>query len=713
MSVNNIIYGAGGFNDLNCYGIHIGHLDIVDDLLINQTVTTSELFSGATGDISGTMTPGTIPLAVGSSTIGDSNLSVFGPTLVNTYMNNTISGNMILTDLDSSSLVQTDGTMKLISSNILPNNSSASNMTLDTPIINSPTFSGAVQFESEVIRPIVNGLCFEVDDSSGSSVLNIDSSTRRSTFDGAVIINGSPSRYLRVTENGGNSVLFSVSPSASEISVSGTDKAKKFNVVNFGGSQIFNIDTLSNITTVVGALNISSLNTSTIVQTDSSKNLITSNTLTGVSLAGTSNVTGTVNMNALTGSTILQTDSSKNIITSNTITGISLAGTSNVTGTMNMNALTGSTILQTDSSKNVITSNTITGISFAGTSNVTGTMNMNALSASTVLQTNSSKNIITSNTLTGITLSGTTTTGLLQPTSNAGADIGSLTTQYGNGFFRGLNINNASGSGNWAQIYVSGEYTSNTPNVIITNTGSAGSGIRFIGGGSTSDIYGGSNITLIPSTGNYVVMNGPISMTDVANGTPGSHSLAIPSPSGSTNYWFIPLDPNNPTNSISSTNPVPPRSVKVMVKNIQITGATSGISLRFAQTSGSGVANASYSGVSQYYSGNPTTTIAQTGPNTTAMLLFSSSTLPVSNSFMSGYFDISWNIPGSGTAQATVTGQLGCWNGGFMSQQTFYGTYTNTIANMNQVVGISLILPAGGSPLFASNCTADIIMNRL
>ena len=94
------------------------------------------------------------------------------------------------------------------------------------------------------------------------------------------------------------------------------------------------------------------------------------------------------------------------------------------------------------------------------------------------------------------------------------------------------------------------------------------------------------------------------------------------------------------------------------------------------------------------------------------MYIFTGNTI-ATTSFLSGYLDISWYIPGSGTGHATVTGIVGCFDGTNIDQQTIHGTYTNTVAAMNQVVGVSLFLTASGSPLFSSACSADVIMNRL
>jgi len=152
----------------------------------------------------------------------------------------------------------------------------------------------------------------------------------------------------------------------------------------------------------------------------------------------------------------------------------------------------------------------------------------------------------------------------------------------------------------------------------------------------------------------------------------------------------------------------------IALKNVQVTGAASSIVLRFAQTAGSGVANSSYTGLCIYGTSNGSGSVTPTtgGVNATYMYIFTGNTI-ATTSFLSGYLDISWYIPGSGTGHATVTGIVGCFDGTNIDQQTIHGTYTNTVAAMNQVVGVSLFLTAGGSPLFSSACSADVIMNRL
>jgi len=57
---------------------------------------------------------------------------------------------------------------------------------------------------------------------------------------------------------------------------------------------------------------------------------------------------------------------------------------------------------------------------------------------------------------------------------------------------------------------------------------------------------------------------------------------------------------------------------------------------------------------------------------------------------------------------------VGCYDsGGNLVQQSLYGFYDDTIANVNNVTGVSFFLTGSGSPLFSSACVADVVMNRL
>ena len=106
-------------------------------------------------------------------------------------------------------------------------------------------------------------------------------------------------------------------------------------------------------------------------------------------------------------------------------------------------------------------------------------------------------------------------------------------------------------------------------------------------------------------------LGGNITISDISNGTPGCHVASAPAPSGSTNYWFIPIDPNNSTNKISSSSPIPPRSIRIISKNMAITGAVSNIVMRVATTSGSGVATNNYGGCGYFATTNASGTGVQ------------------------------------------------------------------------------------------------------
>jgi hypothetical protein len=81
MSVNSIIYPNGGNEILNSKGIHIGDLNIIDDLGVSETVTTTQLYTsthGGSGNLSGTLTTGTFPIASDTHTLSDSNITSDG-----------------------------------------------------------------------------------------------------------------------------------------------------------------------------------------------------------------------------------------------------------------------------------------------------------------------------------------------------------------------------------------------------------------------------------------------------------------------------------------------------------------------------------------------------------------------------------------------------------------------------------------------------------
>jgi hypothetical protein len=103
MSVNSIIYPNGGHIILNSKGIHIGNLDIVDDLESPTTVTTSTLAGmrtllvdnssmvTATSAKKNDLVIGKYPVIVGMSEISNSiNLSETGHELMNTASNTII-----------------------------------------------------------------------------------------------------------------------------------------------------------------------------------------------------------------------------------------------------------------------------------------------------------------------------------------------------------------------------------------------------------------------------------------------------------------------------------------------------------------------------------------------------------------------------------------------------------------------------------------------
>jgi len=196
---------------------------------------------------------------------------------------------------------------------------------------------------------------------------------------------------------------------------------------------------------------------------------------------------------------------------------------------------------------------------------------------------------------------------------------------------------------------------------------------------------------------------------------------AVPSPSGSTSYWFIPFDPNNTTNKISSTSPTPPRSVTIFVKNLVITGANSAMVMRVATSSGTGVVTATYGGIGTYTTSNGNGSI--TNVNTNLSSATSMNIYVPTNSFListtsgrplTGTIDISWYIPTSGNGQINVCSNLGCYDsGGNQTQQVSNVYYNDTYSNVGNVIGVSLILTASGSPFFSSGCVADVMMERL
>ena len=189
-------------------------------------------------------------------------------------------------------------------------------------------------------------------------------------------------------------------------------------------------------------------------------------------------------------------------------------------------------------------------------------------------------------------------------------------------------------------------------------------------------------------------------------------SASAPTPSGSSRAWFIPFDPNNPTNTLGSATPTPPRSMSIKLKNVALTN-TSTIFLSVTTGNGTPALTSSYSTIGTYTTTSGSESVSPISSTSYSFILLLSGGLGVpSSSFLSGNLDINYYIPSSGNGQLTITGTVGWWDGSNFNTQSIYGYYLDTVANMKLLTGISLYANIGASPLFATACSADVVMNR-
>ena len=516
-----------------------------------------------------------------------------------------------------------------------------------------------INAQSVAIQPSIDGTAFDVKDSSGNSLINVDTGNDVINIGGDMNFAGGAS----ISTVSGDARIGGLLQVSGNSSLNGQIKNASLTanrvLISDAGPHIISSGVTS---TTLGFLDATSsvqgqLNGKQATITGAASSIVSSNLTPSV--VAVSDGSGKVASSAVSTTTLGYVDATSSIQTQ-------------LNGKQPLVSVGNNKILETDSSGNVIGSTSLPSATSAANMNLSGTTTMAATTTpGTILaQFDASNHVVAYNQLP----SGCT---------------------YPNPFLTGTITTPLTAS----QVV----QTDGSSHLTASNTLT---GMTLAGTTNVSGLTA-STVLQLDVSKNIISSN--------TEGYPGSHSVAAPAPSGSTNYWFIPLDPNNPSNSISSSSPTPPRSVRIVLKNVQVTGTASNIVLRFAQTAGAGVTNTSYSGVGVFAtsSGSGSTNVQNSGHNTsTYTFIFTGSTL-ATTSFLSGYLDISWYVPGSGTAQATVTGIVGCFDGGSNTQQTIHGTYTNTIAAMNQVVGISLFLTASGSPLFSTACSADVVTNRL
>ena len=189
-------------------------------------------------------------------------------------------------------------------------------------------------------------------------------------------------------------------------------------------------------------------------------------------------------------------------------------------------------------------------------------------------------------------------------------------------------------------------------------------------------------------------------------------SASAPTPSGSSRDWFIPFDPNNPTNTLGSISIIPPRTISIKFKNIAITSQST-FFLSVTTGNGTPVLTSSYTTIGTYTTSSGSGSVTPISSVGYVYIYLLSGGLGVpSTSFASGNLDINYYIPSSGNGQLTVTGTMGYWDGTNINLQSIYGYYSDTVANMKLLTGISLYANIGSSPLFTTSCSADVVMNR-
>jgi len=382
------------------------------------------------------------------------------------------------------------------------------------------------------------------------------------------------------------------------------------------------------------------------------------------------------------------------------------------------------------------------------------------LTASSIVQTNASSQLTASNTLTGPTINNGTFTNSL--TLSSGAIITMEETSNPNiilelyplytGIYSFTISNN--GGNNWVITpgYKGSTATSGCVTYDALISGSSG-GLHYFNGNAevsgnlqvdgTTTLTGVTASSIVQTNGSSQLtasntltgvtlagtiagsptfsgnptFSGAITISNVANGTPGSHSAAAPAPAASSSSWFIPMDPHNTTNTIGSiVSPLPPRSVSINLKSVVVSTTASSLGLRV--TTGNGVpvtTNTVYNSIGTAATTNGADSVTvQNGHTPQAYIfLFTQFTIPTTG-FLTGHLDINWYIPASGNGYLTVTGIVGCFDGTNQDMQTIHGYYTDAFANVSAVTGVSLFLTTAGSPIFSTTaCSADVIMHRL
>jgi hypothetical protein len=376
----------------------------------------------------------------------------------------TFGATVTIPGLTASAIVQTNGSSGLFASNTLAENltftgslSQTGGVTFSTGT-GSVSLNGAVTFSSTltqsgnnqvslvgtlVLSGTNNTSKFSVVSATSVSALNVDTTTSTVTLAATTKITSmTASAMVQCNSSGAltasNTITYAlslgnnVSQTTGTMILNGTNSTSRFNVATSGGTTIFNVDTSTPSITFGAPLVISGLSANSLVQTNGSGALVTSNTIsnaltitTSVTQTGSntfSTGTGTVSLNGpvtITGSNSFSTGTG-----SVSLNGSTFVGASNTFGVNSGTSTFGGSIVMNTSTSGTPTVLTINNTNNSGTNGSTIVFNGYAISVAyqgTIQFTG--QNIIIAGGIPSSVYIGNNSTGFC-PQSNLGCGLG-------------------------------------------------------------------------------------------------------------------------------------------------------------------------------------------------------------------------------------------------------------------------------------------------